>query len=116
MPGSMVESLESPRPLGLEGVSSGGLARKTKVRTHELGQQGALEKLTFSHKSEQTGLYHWGINGHDLASIHADQRDHYYSVMTTTAVPATGLDLGDCFRGPTDTILEGVPGAVLYEH
>ena len=69
VPGSM----ESPRPLGLEGVPSGGLARKTKVRTHELGQQGApIEKLTFSHKSEQTCLYHWGINGHDLASIHAD--------------------------------------------
>ena len=62
------------------------------------------------------GLYCWGIDGHDLTSIYADQRDHYHSVMTTTAVPAASLDMGDRFRGPADTVLEEIPEAVLYEY
>ena len=60
--------------------------------------------------------YHWGVDGHDFASIYADQTDNYFAVMSTTALPATGLDLRDTYRGPMDTVLEEIPKAVLYEN
>ena len=75
---------------------------------------------SFSHERqapnhEQPDLYYWGIDGHDLISIHADQSEHYHTVMTSTAGPAASLDLKDHFRGPADTTLENIPEAVLYE-
>ena len=39
--------------------------------------------------------YGWGIDGHDLASIYADQTDNYFAVMSSTARPAAGLDMRD---------------------
>ena len=45
-----------------------------------------------------------------------DQRDHYYNVMTTTAVPAAQLDFTDGYRGPMDTVIEDAPEACLYEY
>ena len=59
--------------------------------------------------------YSWGIDGHDLFSIYADQTDNYHAVMPTTALPATGLDLRNQYRGKMDTVLEEIPQAVLYE-
>ena len=76
----------------------------------------SMDQRAPSGTSGPRGLYCWGVTGHDLASIYADQRDHYHTVMTTTAGPATSLDLGGQFRGPSDTILEEVPEAVLYKH
>ena len=64
---------------------------------------------------ERESLYYWGIDGHDLTSIHADQSEHYHTVMTSIAGPAASLDLKDHFRGPADTTLENIPEAVLYE-
>ena len=60
--------------------------------------------------------YNWGIDGHDLASIHADQTDNYFAVMSTTAIPAAGLDMRDRYRGPMDTVLEEIPESVSYEY
>ena len=45
-----------------------------------------------------------------------DQRDNYYDVMTTTAVPAAQLDFRDTYRGPMDTVIEEAPSACLYEY
>ena len=45
-----------------------------------------------------------------------DQRENYYDVMTTTAVPAAQLDFTDIYRGPMDTVIEEAPEACLYEY
>ena len=45
-----------------------------------------------------------------------DQRDNYYDVMTTTAVPAAQLDFCDVYCGPMDTVIEEAPSACLYEY
>ena len=95
-----------PVPLGLEGAPSETSHYNTTTADTSLGDRG----------HERLGMYCWGIDGHDLTSIYADQQDHYYSVMTTTAVPATSLEMGDQFRGPADTVLEEIPEAVLYEY
>ena len=44
-----------------------------------------------------------------------DQRENYYDVMTTTAVPAAQLNFRDVYRGPMDTVIEEAPSACLYE-
>ena len=66
-------------------------------------------------RAKQESWYGWGIVGHDLASIYADQTDNYFAVMSSTALPATELDMRDRYRGPMDTVLEEIPEAVLYE-
>jgi hypothetical protein len=36
--------------------------------------------------------------------------------MTTTATPATMLDMRDVYRGPMDPVIEEAPSACLYEY
>ena len=122
MPGLEGLSSENPRQLGLEEVSytasSEGPARRedASAQEQETGLEGTLSESLENQlpRHERPDLYCWGIVGHDLSSIYADQSDHYHSVMTLTAGPAASLDLRDYFRGPADTTLENLPEAVLY--
>ena len=123
MPGLEGLSSENPRQLGLEEVSytasSEGPARRedASAQEQETGLEGTLSESLENQlpRHERSDLYYWGIDGHDLSSIYADQSDHYHSIMTSTAGPAASLDLRDHFRGPADTTLENLPEAVLYE-